>query len=500
MLSALAVATGTSADEAGCSALAEPRAFADTTVTSATVVAAANGLPVYCEVAATISPVEGSNIGVVYRLPENWNGKVLGLGGGGFSGRTDLMDASGGLRRGYATMQTDTGHKLPTTPAEVMDASWTSTDGVFNWEPLEDFGHRSIHLMTVIGKDVAAAYYGRPHERAYYQGCSTGGRQGMMESQRYPDDYEGIIAGAPVYDTTVQTSGFIRGQLFSAPERRFSGAHAAALNTAVLAACDSLDGAEDQVITDVKACRFDPSQLLCESDAAADSCLAPPQVDAARQLYDGVRLADGRVAAYENTPGSETAWSFALSGLGDPGMSQQEFFAVFFGEFGVDLSTLTPEEIVEKVTSTRMDEIYSANDPDLSAFAARGGKLLLYHGMLDAVANPPATVDYYQNLLETTGPLVDGEVIDFARLFLMPGVGHCIGGPGPSAADWLTALETWVEQGQAPDQIIAQRIASPFEPPPAEPIPPRVRPLCPYPALPHYVGGDVDAAASFRCE
>ncbi|HUG61143.1 MAG TPA: tannase/feruloyl esterase family alpha/beta hydrolase [Methylomirabilota bacterium] len=498
-LGALVASMSAVADEAACAALAEPGKFANTSIAATTAFTATGDSPAYCEVTATISPVEGSHIGVVYRLPEDWNGKVLGLGGGGFSGNTGLRDAAQGLRRGYATMQTDTGHKLPTSPAEVMDASWTSTDGVFNWAPLEDFGHRAIHLMTMVGKDVAAAYYGRRHELAYYQGCSTGGRQGMMESQRYPDDYDGIIAGAPVYDTTVQTSGFVRGQLVADPERAIGPAQAAALNAAMLAACDGLDGAEDQVITDIDVCRFDPSTLLCPAGRASDACLTEPQIDMVRERYTGVRLADGRVAMYESTPGSETAW-VPLGGQVDPAASQEKFAAVFLGEFGVDPMQLTPEQIVEKVTSTRMHEIYSANDPDLSAFAARGGKLILYPGMLDAVANPPATIDYYDNALATTGPKIDGEVTDFARLFLMPGVGHCIGGPGPSAADWLGALEAWVAHGEAPDQIMARRIALPFEPAPAEPAPERVRPLCPYPALARYVDGDVNAPESFRCE
>ncbi len=500
-LAALAAGLPARAADAECSGLSASGRFADTTVTSAAMVEATGELPAYCEVAATIAPVEGSRIGVVYRLPERWSGKVLGLGGGGFSGNVSLQSAAAGLSRGYATMQTDTGHPVPDSPRGVMDASWTSSAGVFAWEPLTDFAHRSIHLMSAIGKEVAAAYYGRDHERAYYLGCSTGGRQGMMESQRYPDDYDGIVAGAPVYDITVQSSGFVRGQLFSAiPDRRISQDQAAAINAAVTAACDPLDGLTDGVIGDPRACDWDPIELACDAGAPADACLTLAQADAVKALYEGVTLEDGRTAAWASMPGSELGWSFAAGGPGDPVLGQQKGVAVFTGSFEYDPSGKTPEQILDDVSSAPFGLMYSANDPDLSAFIASGGKLILHHGWMDALANPNATVDYYERMIATTGPLIDGEVADHARLFMMPGTGHCGGGPGANSADWLSVLEAWVEDGAAPDRILARRVASPFGPPAPADAPELTRPLCPYPEQARHQGGDPSAADSFVCE
>lgn len=260
-----------------CSALAAPELFSHTTVTSAMSLAAdaETGAPAHCAVEATLSPVEGSTIGVVYRLPppEEWNGKLLGLGGGGWAGNVRLATAIEGLERGYATLQTDGGHAA----VSPFETTWAAdAEGRANMVAIEDFGHRAVHEMTARGKDIAAAYYGRAHDLAYWQGCSTGGRQGLMEVQRYPGDYDGVIAGAPVYDLMTQMNGWARARNFSAPERKLAPSHPALIAAAVLDACDAADGAEDGIVQDPRACDWDPAALACGADAADDSaCLTP---------------------------------------------------------------------------------------------------------------------------------------------------------------------------------------------------------------------------------
>jgi feruloyl esterase len=234
----------------------------------------ANGLPGFCEVTATLSPVGGSSIGVVYRLPSSWNGKVLGHGGGGWMGNIALPTAAEGLRKGYATLQTDAGH--PT--GNVWDTSWAA-----NPEAAKDFAWRGIHEMTVAGKKLVAAYYGQEHRRAYFQGCSTGGRMALMEAQRFPEDYDAISAGAPVYTLQVQTSAVLRNNTFARSGGGFTPEDLALAKNAALAACDADDGLRDGLINDPRQCRWDPATIQC-TGAKTASCLAPGQVTALRTI------------------------------------------------------------------------------------------------------------------------------------------------------------------------------------------------------------------------
>jgi feruloyl esterase len=270
---------------ANCAALADSKAFGKTELTRAAIVPAARNLPAYCEIQGVIRPVKGSEIGVVYRLPENWNSKILALGGGGWMGNVTLQAASEGLGRGYATLQTDGGH----TTGTIFDATaWAiNADGSPNKVKLEDFSHRAIHEMTALGKDVVKRYYGSAPTRAYYQGCSTGGRMGLMEVQRYPRDFDGVIAGAPVYTLQTQTSAQLRSLAFAAPGARLTAPQVTLVNKAVLAACDARDGAADGVLRDPRACDFNPATLACKAGQTAVSCLAPAQVTALQKLYAG---------------------------------------------------------------------------------------------------------------------------------------------------------------------------------------------------------------------
>jgi feruloyl esterase len=394
---------------------------------------------------------------VVYRLPANWNSKVLALGGGGWMGNITLQAASEGLGRGYATLQTDGGHANGT----IFDASaWAiNADGSANKAKLTDFSHRAIHVMTERGKDVVKQYYGAAPARSYYQGCSTGGRMGLMEVQRYPKDFDGVIAGAPVYTLQTQTSAQLRTLAFSAPGARLTTEHLALVNNAVLAACDAKDGAADGVLRDPRACNFNPATLACKAGQSPASCLAPAQVTALQKVYAGEKMKSGSVASYPLDMGGETGWSrfVPASSANDPGSNSGGMYALrgpLLGDSNFDMENFNAES-VRKVRSSWLAKTYEAKDPDISKFVRNGGKLILWHGSNDPGPSPRGTIEYYQAAMkETRNP--DGAI----RLFLAPGVLHCRDGAGPDQINWLEALENWVEKNQAPEQLPATKANS----------------------------------------
>ena len=471
-----------SAAVGACAALKAPGVYEHMSVTSAQMVAAdaAKGLPAYCEVTAVISPAPGSKIGVVYRLPKDWNGKMLGLGGGGWAGNVRIESAAQGLKAGYATAQTDGGH-ASTGPWET---AWAS-----NPESIKDFAYRAIHLMTVAGKKVVVRYYGRRESRTYYQGCSTGGRQGLMEVQRFPADYDGVIAGAPVYNLLVQTSSVIRNHIFNAPGAGFTAEQLAMVNQAALKACDAKDGLADGVIADPRACGWDPGELQCKAGASGADCLSAAQVDALRSVYKGVQVVDGRTAAWPLSKGGELGWSRFIStssttadasnGGGLGGLR-----GPILGDPNFDMSKFDPDTDLARVRSSAFARAYEANDPAISAFTAHGGKLLMWHGWSDPGPSPIGTIAYYDQVRGAV-PAAASDV----RLFLAPGVYHCGGGPGPDQIDLLSAIDRWVQTGKAPSTLLATKAGARIS-----------RPLCAYPATQHYKGsGDPDDAASFEC-
>jgi feruloyl esterase len=478
------------AQHASCQSLSARGLFRDTLITSAHEIPAdeAKSIPAHCEIVGTIAPAAGSHIGVIYRLPDNWNGKLLGLGGGGWAGNTRIEGAAAGLAQGYAAAQTDAGHDAN----DVWDTSWAG-----NPAAVTDFGYRAIHLMTSVGKLVVAKYYGHPQLRAYFQGCSTGGRQGLMEIQRFPGDYNGVVSGAPVYDLLTQTSSLLRNQAFAAPGAGLTATQLTRINDAALAACDAQDGLKDGVITDPRTCTFDPGELQCHDGTASADCLSASQVTAVRAVYAGVQTSSGSVAAYPLSRGGEAGWSrfvvvapaaAAKPGTGAPGAGLAGLRAALLGNPDFDLSTFNADRDVPKVRASAFARTYEAGNPDISAFVRSGGKLILWHGFDDPGPSPLGTIGYYENVQRTTGPKVTA-VASSVRLFLAPGVYHCRGGPGADQFDMLGTLDQWVEKGQAPDMIHASRADGRFS-----------RPLCPYPALPRYKGdGDPNDAANFLC-
>ena len=494
---ALTSAATTGGGAAACTALTAVRTFKDTTISAARMIGADlnSRTPAYCEVTGVITPVPGSHITVVYRLPESWNGKLVGLGGGGWAGNLTL-DRSGArlyaaatdLAQGYATAQTDGGH--PST--EVWDTSWSA-----NLETFKDFSYRAVHLMTTVGKAVVTRYYGKPQKRAYFQGCSTGGRQGLMEVQRFPDDYDGVISGAPVYNFLTQTSALVRNEAFAKPGAAPTAGQVTRLHDAVLAACDAQDGLKDGIVTDPRACSFDPAALQCQAGAPTPDCLSAPEVAALRSVYAGLKTSDGRTASYPLSRGSEAGWArFVVltpvtgpsAGIGDIGNGLGGLRKALFGNPDYDLRAFDAERDLQKLRDSEFAGLYEAKDPNIAPFVAHGGKLLLWHGFDDPGPSALGTVEYYEAVRQTTGP--KAPTLDASlRLFLLSGVYHCRGGPGADGFDSLAALDRWVDSGQAPDEVIATREDGKLS-----------RPLCRYPTLPHYKGdGDPAVASSFEC-
>ena len=439
---------------------------------------AATGLPAYCEVKGSLSPVAGSSIGVVYRLPASWNGKLLGIGGGGWAGNVTLGAAASGLKAGYATAQTDGGHPSP--------EPWTN-DWVTNSEAATDFAYRAINRMTVAGKALVKIYYGRAQSRAYFNGCSTGGRMALMEAQRFPQDYDGIIAGAPVYSLQVQSSAILRNNGFA--KTPFTEAQLKLVNASLLKACDAKDGALDGVIAQPRACAWQPSVLACKPGKAGATCLSPGQVSALKTIYAGVRDRDGNYAQLPLSKGGELGWSRFINvagtgnnqanGGGMPGLSP-----VLFGARTVDFNQLDPMTDVPEARASAFAKAYEATDPDLAAFFAHGGKLLLWHGESDPGPSPVGTLDYAKAVQKR-----DATAAANLRTYMLPGVEHCRGGPGADVVDWLDTLDQWVDMGKAPATLTATRSEGGM-----------TRPVCAWPQVAQRIGkGDVNDPKSWRC-
>ena len=483
--------------ENACAALAAPGIVPMATTAAAKLVPAAGRAPAYCEVTATLAPVVGSKVGVVYRLPAGWNGKVIGYGGGGWAGNVRIETVAVDLARGYATLQTDGGHPS----GNAGDSTWVAPGGTTDEVALNDFAWRAVHTMTEAGKAVVAHYYGRPQQKAYFSGCSTGGRMALMEAQRFPDDYDAIAAGAPVYTLRVQLGEIYRDWIFAQPGAAITPAHITLVHDKVLALCDGLDGVKDGVLTDPRLCKFEPRTLQCKPGQAADQCLTPAQVLAFRRQYATVRGKDGAPYVFGYSRGAEPGWLTALNITADAQKAATvrnlNLRKPMFDDAGFSFASFDVMRDTPKARSGAFAKYYEADNPDLRPFLKKGGKLILWHGLDDPLPSPWGTVDYYGRVQKASGAGAAGGV----RLFLEPGVLHCGGGPGANSFDMVAALDSWVETGTAPARIVGMKVAGgPPGAPPATPATPMSRPVCPYPALPRYSGkGDANAAESFVC-
>jgi feruloyl esterase len=488
-----APAAGHAVDAAACMRLASLK-MPNSTITSARVVAAgafkpptgatgaAEGfadLPAFCRVEMTIKPSSDSDIKSETWLPlSGWNGKFQVVGNGGWNGFIQYGALSAALRRGYATASTDTGHKGDT-------ASFAPGHP----EKLIDFGYRAVHETALRGKTVVAALYTAPPQLSYFTGCSGGGRQAFMEAQRYPDDFEGIIAGDPGYDRAAESV-----QLIAAAQATHKDAASlifkekfAVLHQAALDACDAADGLKDGIINNPLRCKFDPAVTLCKGADAAN-CLTAAQVEAAKKLYGPIV---DPTSGKEIFPGFEpgTELRFANNTVDRPlGMAEETFKYTVIGDPNWDFRTL---DIGKDFARSRETDkgIVSATSTNLKAYVGRGSKLIIYHGWADQNVAPLSSVNYYDELIKVLGKQA---VEDSVRLYMAPGMGHCAGGEGPSVFDTLTALEKWREKGIAPKEIIASQMAD------GRVI--RTRPLCPYPQEAQYKGtGSPDQAENFVC-
>lgn len=437
-------------------------------------------LPAFCRVAATLKPTSDSDIKIEVWLPASgWNGKFQAVGNGGWAGVISYGAMAQALRRGYATASTDTGH-----------TGGSARFALGHHEKLIDFGYRAVHEMTVKSKAIIAAFYGGAPKLSYWNGCSTGGRQGLKEAQKYSSDFDGIIAGAPAnFRTHLQV-----GQIWAAsatlkdpasyiPPSKYPLIHKAAVD-----ACDALDGVKDGLLENPARCHFDPKSIECKGPDAP-ACLTPPQVEAARKIYSGAKNPrTGQQIWPGLMPGSELGWGATTGGPEPIGLAMEYFRYVVFEDPNWDWRTFNFD--TDTARTDKLEYGMNATDPSLKEFVAHGGKLLLYHGWSDQLITPQNSINYYKSVTDAMGG--PAKTADFARLFMVPGMAHCGGGEGPNNFDAVIALEQWVEKGKAPEQITASHLTNGAVD--------RTRPLCPYPLVATWKGaGSTDVAANFVC-
>jgi hypothetical protein len=518
LLATIGLAAPTAAADS-CSSLAG-LALADTTITTAASVTGGSftppgsstslaNLPDFCRVAAFATPTSDSHIQFEVWIPESdWNGKYLQAGCGGFCGNIGYSAMADPLRRGYAVAATDDGHE-----ASGTDASWA----VGHPQKIIDFAYRSLKVTTDNAKAIIAAFESSRPSRSYFFGCSDGGREALMEAHRYPDDFDGIIVGSPASAWTHLMTGFVWDELAltETSDSALAQSDLNILSAAALARCVGHDGglATDQFLNNPPACQFHPEAVLCTEDRTSN-CLSQPKVTAIRKIYSGP---SGIFPGYVGNEGTEAEfvdWPLWITGNGTPTMNLQESFGnSFFANMVFPNSGWTPasKNVVQDVRAA--DEtmsVLNSNDPDLKPFRAGGGKMVQYAGWSDSAISPQYDLVYYRSVAQAMGGLAETQ--KFYRLFMAPGMAHCAGGPGPNAFgnifglngpnpsdpsdDVLSALDRWVDQGIAPQQIIATKYVNDD---PASGIAFQ-RPLCTFPQVAHYSGrGDPTNAANWVC-
>ena len=468
----------------------------DTVITDAKIVAARGNIPEHCRVAGGIEQVILFEVG----LPtKTWNGKFYYSGGGGYNGTVPSLND--GLSRNYASTGSDTGHR-----GEHWDAS-----ALLNKPQVQvNYAHRGAHLTTVIAKEIVKAYYNKPQERSYFMGCSNGGKMGLMAVQRYPEDFDGVVAGGYVADRTKLML------MFDWTQRALLGSEIpprkiAAMEKATLAACDAVDGLKDGLIDRPDRCTFDPAVLTCEGPDGND-CLTPKQVEAWRKILDGPRDSKGKLLYPGYSPGHESDYPSYITGTGimhgypsSNFMYMDSFMRWVAFNPGYDsVREFDYDRDPQKLT--KFAEIHDAYDADLTKYSKHGGKLILYNGWADHSTPPRRAVEYFEEVKKVHGADTD----KFVRAFLPPGLYHCNGGPGPNIFgargqtragddpdnDILAALDQWVTKGRAPEKIVMTKYKNDD---PKQGVQ-RTRPTCAYPQVAKYKGsGSVDEAANFVC-
>ncbi len=468
-------------------------------------------VPARCVVKGVARPTSDSEIKFEVWLPAaGWNGMYQQAGNGGWAGAIPTQSLISPLRHGYATAATDDGHS-----SVAPGASWATGHP----EKLVDFGYRAVHETGLQAKAIVRAFYGKDPARSYFAGCSDGGREALMEAQRYPQDFDGIVAGAPANNWSRLFAGFVWNEqaLLNDPAGNVPPSKLPVIQKAVLSACDALDGVKDGLIEDPRACHFDPAVLTCKAGDNAE-CLTAPQVEAVRKIYSGPRNPRTGAQIFPGyPPGTEAApatWSLWIAPAQPQAAVQFAFGNSFYADVVFenpkwDFRTMNFDKDVA-LGDEKGGSILNSTSPDLRAFRAHGGKLIQYHGWGDAAISPLSSIDYYGRVQTMLAKDPGVGVQDFYRLFLVPGMGHCGGGVGPNSFgnvfesgrnatgdpehDVVSALDRWVEKGKAPDKIIGTGTVV------ADPSKTLTRPLCPYPQVAHYKGsGDPNDAANFQC-
>ena len=515
-LALMIVAASLDGHTADCASLIKT-SLPDTSLTTAQVVPAGRFLPPYgrpidklpafCRLAGVIRPSSDSDIRFEVWLPaSDWNGKFLSVGNGGFAGSVNYNALANNLRRGYATAATDTGHE-----GDAEDASWAFKHP----EKVTDYGYRGLHATAENAKALIRAFYSSPARHSYFDSCSDGGREALMEAQRFPEDFDGILAGAPANFWThllANALEMVQSMYGKDPAAYIPSTKLPAIQSAALVACDAQDGVKDGIISNPLQCHFDPSVLLCKGKDSRD-CLTAPQLSSLKKLYAGAQDSHGKQIFPGFMPGAEdgpNGWAPWITGSG-PGKASgpvyaENYFRYMLFEDPVWNPLSANVDIAEAMADERTGSILNATDPDLGRFKGRGGKLILYHGWNDPAISPLNTLNYYDSVVAKMG----AESVDsFVRLYMVPGMQHCGGGPGPNffgqfgagpadpQRNLRLALEQWVEKGIAPDKIIATKFVNDLDPGQGVKL---TRPLCPYPQIAKYNGsGDTNDAANFAC-
>jgi Tannase and feruloyl esterase len=471
-----------------------------------------NSLPAFCRVSMTLHAAPKSSIDAELWLPAHWNGRYLQAGNGGFAGSIAYAGLAAGVRNGFAVANSDGGHH-----SVGGDATWGMNDP----DKLSDFGNRAILQTALASKRVVAAFYGAPAKRAYFSGCSDGGRESLMAAQRYPEQFDGFLVGAPENDFTGELTTELFLSQASAPlPQPLLPAQLQLAQAAELAACDGADGMVDGLASRPRSCPHTLHALVCQ-EGAASTCLTASQVNAMTRIDAGWR--DAKRGLYFpglgdaiGTEAEHGQWATWLSGFGaEPGWheayAQQFFEYVVYAKPGLDIRTLDVGDAYQAAVA-RVGQAVDANDPDLSRVRSAGKKIIQFHGWSDVGIPTEYSLAYYRAVQTRMGVGAGGagDVSDFYRLFLAPGMGHCGGGPGPNSfgqsADsetpfeprrhLLAALVQWVEQGKPPQSVIATKRLG--DAPGGKVL--RTRPLCPFPQEARYRGqGSIDDAGSFQC-
>ena len=471
-------------------------------------------LPAFCRVEGVIRPTWDSEIQFAVWMPNaGWNGALRGVGNSGFGGSINFGDMAPALRYGYATASTDAGHR-----GDSLDTSWA----LRHPEKTVDFGYRAVHEMTEKAKAIVRAFYGQAPRRSFFEGCSNGGREALMEAQRFPDDYEGILAGAP----PVSVTHLLAAGLYNTatiPAAYIPSSKIPAISAAVLAACDAVDGVTDGIVNDPMQCHFDPSVLRCQG-AESDSCLTSVQIAELEKIYAGLRNSREEQLYPGYAPGGEEGeqgWNPWIIGQGRRQGLISTYGLGFFRDMvfenpAWDYRTISAERTVQ-IADKKIGRRVNATDPDLRRFKSRGGKLILYHGWSDPLIPTLGTITYYDSIVAEMGLK---ETENFVRLYMAPGMQHCGFGPGPNFFGQFdlsspagnpqqvptdtdaqhnisSALEQWIEKGIAPGPVIATKYLNDLDPAQGVKM---TRPLCPYPQIAKYKGiGDTNDAANFVC-